>query len=142
MLTDATTTATTIPADALEAFHAEREKLLSAVYDRFTADAEFHEIAQRDATLRLARESASIFFENFYVSHKYHVPQALDEYLQWLRGFLASRHLPASFIPAMMRSLRRAVQAFVPMTASDSIASALHALRRRELSGQRRETVQ
>ena len=116
----------------LEAFHRQREKLLTAVCERIATAPEFASVAGDGAQTRIAHESVKIFIENFHATAKYRLPGALLEYLDWLRGYLKSRDFPPDFIPAMLASLKQATHAFMEHYNSDTIAYALSILTHRE----------
>ncbi|MCB2205640.1 hypothetical protein KQI65_12925 [bacterium] len=120
-------------ADAdLAAFHRNREKMTTAVCDRIAHASNFEEIATDPVKTRIAHESVRIFIENFYATAKYRLPAALLEYLDWLRGYLASREFPANFLPLMLASLKIATHAFMEHNNCNDIAAVISDLRRRE----------
>lgn len=121
-----------IAEEDLAAFHRQREKILTAFCDRITAAPSFAVVSADPARTRIAHESAKIFLENFYATAKYRVPAALVEYVDWLRGYLASREFPARFIPDMFAGIRHATHAFLEDGNSDDIAAALRQLELRE----------
>ena len=121
-----------IAAEDIAKFHQQREKILAAVNDRIGRHPDFRTFLKDEEKMRLARECAKIFIENFHATARYRLPAAIIEYLDWLRGFLASRGFPASFLPEMLSAVRTASHAFLEEHSSDDIASALFALQQRE----------
>lgn len=120
------------PAD-IEAFQTQREKILTAVYDRFSCDPVIKDSLNDAKQMRLARESANIFVGNFYSCVKYNVPDALTEYLVWLRSFLQSREIDSKFLPRMIHAVQMSTRAFLPEPEQDSICSTLHFIKKQEL---------
>jgi hypothetical protein len=116
----------------LAAFHRQREKILTAFIDRIATAPAFAEVAADAEKTRIAQESGKIFIENFHATAKYRLPAAIVEYLDWLRGYLASRDFPEDFIPAMFAAIRHATHAFLEDSNSDDIAGALMELEHRE----------
>jgi hypothetical protein len=117
---------------AIERFRAEREKILAAVDSRLLSDTALEQCLSSETARRLALESAKIFIENFTVSVKYGLPQAILDYLDWLRGFLQTRGVPQAFIPRMIHAAQIASQAFLSEPDADIIAGLLRDLRKRQ----------
>jgi len=121
-----------IAAEDLDTFYRQKEKILTATIEKISNCTQFDDIVSDGERMRLARECTSIFTENFHATAKYNLPQALLEYLDWLRNFLRHRNFPATFIPTMICALRHATHAFMENANSDAIASVLMQLQRHE----------
>ncbi len=120
--------------DDIEAFSRQKENILAAVIERINSGAVTVGHPTSEQQIRLAIESARILTENFFVCVKHQLPGALDDYLTWLRSFLAQRDFPASFLPHLLHSLMLSSQAYVDLPAGDHVSTVLRALRRRELA--------
>jgi hypothetical protein len=123
-----------IAPDDLEEFHRQQDKILAAVLERLARSPEAAAVFKDGERLRIARESAHIFLENFHATARYRIPAAILEYLDWLRGFLLSRGFPPEFLPSLLHAAKIAAHAFMEHHNSDGIASALTALQHREQS--------
>ncbi len=121
-----------INAEDLEEFHRQREKILCAVKDRLSRDQRFAAFLSEPEHLRVSKECANIFLENYFATVKYRLPAALLEYLDWLRGFLSYRNYPPDFLPSMIGAMKIATHAFLDQRKSDDLALTLTQLQRRE----------
>lgn len=122
-----------VTTDDIDMFVRQKENILAAVIERINSGAVAVGTDDDEQRRRLAIESARILTENFLVCAKYQLPGALDDYLAWLRSFLAQRDFPTSFLPHLLHSLVLSSQAFMTMPACDHVSTVLRALRRREL---------
>lgn len=122
-----------VTSDDIDVFARQKENILAAVIERINSGAVTVGTGDDEQRRRLAIESARILTENFLVCAKYQLPGALEDYLAWLRSFLAQRDFPTSFLPHLLHSLVLSSQAFMTMPACDHVSTVLRALRRREL---------
>ncbi len=117
----------------IETFEKQKEKIVTAVTDHLFRCTALSDALSDPEHARIARECVKIFTENFLTTVKYQLPEALLDYVAWLRGFLASRSFPPSFIPHLIAGMRNAVHAFLEEGRSDDICAALRTLRLGEL---------
>lgn len=128
-----------VPFDALGsedllAFQAHKDKILAAVNDRIVASRPVEgDRTMADRRVRLGLESAKILLENFIACARFRLPEAFEEYLDWLRAFLRHRGFDDAFLPMLFRSLQRASHAFLPPPSNDAVCRTFRYLRQREM---------